>query len=544
MQMKEKILYITPHLSTGGLPQYLLKKIETFKESFDIFCIEWSNISGDAFVVQRNKVISILSSNFYSLTENKNDCLELIRNIKPDIIHFEEVPETFIDASILEKIYTADRSYKIVVTTHSSLTRPDSIKYTADRFVLVSEWSVDIFRKYFGNTIDIKTWEYPIEIKTPNKKESREKLGFEEDYKHVLNIGLFTPGKNQKELVELARKLENYPIKFHFVGNQAMNFSDYWSPIMNDLPNNCVIHGEKSNIDDYLSASDLFYFTSNHELNPLVVKESLSFQLPTFIKNLHTYKNCYDGKVDYITENQEENINNVLKKLFNIEDSVSIVIAHTNNEWRKSLLKNCLNSLKTKVILITNYPVDEETQLLTDYYLYDKNNPILLKEDYEKFGVSYNYIQFLPNGESKVTSFDYEHSYAVYCLIKSGLEMAKKIGYSKVHVINYDYEIGFKTISENSNILDVKDIVIYEYNWEYNSSYCSGFFSSKIDAILPFFLQYESKSDFYKKFSIFENKITDYINKNIEIREIKKFNDLSVNNKVNQEGQLNIAKKL
>ena len=27
----KKVLYITPHLSTGGLPQYLLKKIETFK---------------------------------------------------------------------------------------------------------------------------------------------------------------------------------------------------------------------------------------------------------------------------------------------------------------------------------------------------------------------------------------------------------------------------------------------------------------------------------------------------------------------------------
>jgi hypothetical protein len=541
--MKQKILYITPHLSTGGLPQYLLKKIETFKDEFEIHCIEWSNISGDAFVVQRNKIVNLLSNNFFSLPENKSVCLDLISLINPDFIHFEEVPETFIDESILEKIYTVDRNYKILVSTHSSTTKPESIKFTADKFILVSEWSMDIFKGYFGDSIDLDIWEYPIEIKNPNKLEFKKKLGFEEGYKHILNVGLFTPGKNQVELIELARQLQDYPIKFHFVGNQAINFSDYWSPLMENLPKNCIIHGEKSNIDEYFAAADLFYFTSNFELNPLVVKEALSFQLPTFIKNLHTYKNCYNGLVEYISTNQSENKERIINKFFNMNDSISVVISHPNNDWRKKLLKNCLQSLKTKVILSTNYTVDEETQSLTDYHIYDKTNPLLFKEEFEKYGVVYNYIQYLPNGESILIPFEYEHSYAVYCLIKSGIEMAKKLGYTKVHVINYDYEIGINTISENSNILNQKDIVVYQYNEEYHGSFCSGYFSAKIDSITPFFNQHNDKSSFYSNFSIFENRITNYINNNIENKEVKLFNDLSKLDKVNQEGLLQFSKK-
>jgi hypothetical protein len=32
----EKLLYVAPHLSTGGLPQYLTKKIELLKNDFEI----------------------------------------------------------------------------------------------------------------------------------------------------------------------------------------------------------------------------------------------------------------------------------------------------------------------------------------------------------------------------------------------------------------------------------------------------------------------------------------------------------------------------
>lgn len=309
----KKLLFIVPHLSTGGMPQFVLKQIEILKEEYDISLIEWENITGGVYVVQRNAVEGILGSKFHSLSENKTELLSLLSDIEPDIIHFHEIPETFVNTGILNKIYSEDRNYHIVVTTHSSLTDPSTIKYTADRYILVSEWSKDVFDKFFNGEIECQIWEYPIEKYEYDKDSAKDELGWDKDFKHILNVGLFTRGKNQGELFELAKEFENEKVMFHFVGNQAINFKEYWGPLMESIPKNCVIHGERHDVDKFYKAADLFYFTSNFELSPLAVKEALSYNLPTFIKKLHTYKNMYDEKVTYIVGEKSENKKNILR---------------------------------------------------------------------------------------------------------------------------------------------------------------------------------------------------------------------------------------
>ena len=92
----KKIIFITPHLSTGGLPQYLLKKIEHFLPEFDIYCIEYSNIAPD-YVVQKNKIKEILGDKLITLGEDKTQLTQVLMMIEPDVVHFEEIPEQFID---------------------------------------------------------------------------------------------------------------------------------------------------------------------------------------------------------------------------------------------------------------------------------------------------------------------------------------------------------------------------------------------------------------------------------------------------------------
>ena len=311
--MKKKLLFIAPHLSTGGMPQFVLKQIEILKEEYDISLIEWENVTGGVFVVQRNAIENLLGNKFYSISQNKTESLSIISDIKPDIIHFHEMPETFVGRGILDEIYSNDREYHIVVTTHSSLTDPSSARYTADRYVLVSDWSKDSFDAHFKGEIDCEVWEYPIDLYEYDKESAKDELGWDKNYKHVLNVGLFTRGKNQGELFEMAKELENEKVMFHFVGNQAVNFKDYWGPLMESIPNNCIIHGERNDVAKFYKAADVFYFTSNFELSPLAVKEALSYGLPTFIKKLHTYKDMYDEKVIYIVGDKSENKKNILR---------------------------------------------------------------------------------------------------------------------------------------------------------------------------------------------------------------------------------------
>lgn len=311
----KKILYVSPHLSTGGLPQYLCKKIEHFNSDYDIWCIEYSNYS-DEYVVQKDKIREILGDKLITLAGEKSAIIEIISDLSPDIIHFEEIPETFIDGFILDNIYSSERDYKILVTTHSSNTDPRHLLYLADKFILVSEWSLSVFKNSLGDSIPLDIWEYPIQKRNEIDKDFfKNKLEFDDDYVHILNVGLFTPGKNQGEIFNLAKKLKDYKIKFHFVGNLAQNFESYWGPLLREKPDNCIIHGEKSNVDDFYQACDAFYFSSNFELNPLVIKEALSFQLPVFAKKLHTYLNTYDENVNYIIGDVEVDSQLLVSKL-------------------------------------------------------------------------------------------------------------------------------------------------------------------------------------------------------------------------------------
>ena len=75
----QKLLYVAPHLSTGGLPQYLTKKIELLKNDFDIYLVEWVDCTGGVLVVTRNKITSLVApEKFYTLNDNKQQLIEII----------------------------------------------------------------------------------------------------------------------------------------------------------------------------------------------------------------------------------------------------------------------------------------------------------------------------------------------------------------------------------------------------------------------------------------------------------------------------------
>jgi hypothetical protein len=136
-----KILFIAPHLSTGGCPQYLLKKITELNDSNDVYCIEYDDITGGVLVVQRNQIKEILGSKLITLNNDKKELITHINNINPDVIHFEELPETFLASNFLEKIYSKDRKYKIIETTHDS-SFPTTIKqFLPDSYFFVSAYN-------------------------------------------------------------------------------------------------------------------------------------------------------------------------------------------------------------------------------------------------------------------------------------------------------------------------------------------------------------------------------------------------------------------
>ena len=463
--MKKKLLIITPHTSTGGAPQCSVKKVELLKNDFEIKVVEYSFLAYQ-FVVQRNRIIDLVGlDNFHSLSADKSGMLKkIIEEFRPDVISMEEFPEMFMDKAIADWIYHSERSYKIFETTHDSSFNPKNKIYTPDEFVFVSAYNSLMYKEL---EIPTSVVEYPIDYIERNKKEARETLGLEHDYKHVVIIGLFTPRKNQKYSFELAERLSDYKIKFHFIGNQAENFAFYWKPLMDKKPENCIIWGERSDTETFLQAADLFLFTSkgdkgNKELNPLVIKEAAKYQdLPKLMYNLDVYLNKYNTSKDFsfLSGDLSEDINKVISltspiNLYGSNDELIIIGTYPNLKSRVQLTKDTIKSLKPigrDILLISHLPADIDTQKLVEHYIYDKYNPLTHHSYYTRFFRTTDeyHAEININGLK-----DSNQSLCVYTNLITSAKYAKQMGYKRFFYTTYDV------------IIDERDIPTIENSFE------------------------------------------------------------------------------
>ena len=321
MKKKKKVLHIMPHASTGGLPQYVYIEIEKTYKLYDTYVVEWDDIA-PIYTVQKDLIKQLLPSNhFYSWPQGTNaskkskELIDIIYSLNPDVVHIEEFPELFLPVPLTQQIYSPDRTYTIIESSHSSGFNPSDKKFLPDAFTFPASIQEERFRYHRIPTTII---EYPIEDhKRPDRTEALKELKLNPKYKHVINVGLFTPGKNQGGAFNIARKLKGNKIQFHFIGNQAMNFKDYWEPLMVNKPENCIVHGERNDVDKWYGACDLLLFPSTAELNPLVPREALSWNMPILMYNLPIYKNAYDleDNIDFLTDNIDTNCQKVLMKL-------------------------------------------------------------------------------------------------------------------------------------------------------------------------------------------------------------------------------------
>lgn len=337
MDNKKKLLLFTPHLSTGGLPQVLVNKISLLKDEYNILVVEHHNHAW-LFNVQRNRIIDLLGQEkLITLREEDREShfMEILNHFNPDTIYFEEFPEYFLEDNITSKIYVSNRNYTIIETTHDSSFPVTTKRWFPDKFIFVSPFNAFRYSVY---DIPYEIVEYPVDFKDRDQNYYKEKLGLEPDWLHVVNVGLFTPRKNQAYIFDMAKKLKGKKIKFHFIGNQAGNFQDYWEPLMKDKPDNCVVWGERNDVYDFLQASDLFFFASkgdknNKELNPIAIKEALEFKIPMLMYNLDVYCGKYDmyDNIHYLTGDLTKDTNKLLE-IFNMESMDGLLHLSFNNE--------------------------------------------------------------------------------------------------------------------------------------------------------------------------------------------------------------------
>jgi glycosyltransferase involved in cell wall biosynthesis len=91
---------------------------------------------------------------------------------------------------------------------------------------------------------------------------------------------------------------------------------------MKSKPDNCIIWGERDDVDSFYSSMDLFYFASKGdrkvaEANPLVIREALSWGMKVLMYNMESYCGQYDNNpnIEFLEDDMDKNIVKIVNVL-------------------------------------------------------------------------------------------------------------------------------------------------------------------------------------------------------------------------------------
>ena len=319
-----KIVYITPHLSTGGMPEYLRKKVELLHKDNEIWVFEM--VYEKQYTTIREKIEGMIGSRLVSLNQNYKKLFTQLQKISPDIIHFEETSDHFLPHSLLDKIYSPTRTWKIFETLHDSSIDHREKKYLPDKMLVVSLWQV---KNFLPLGIPIEIIEHEITPGERNRELGMKTLGLDPEKKHVLQVGLFSNRKNQRFTFSLARLMPD--VQFHFVGALPDNYRDHWQDLVDNKPPNCVIWKERSDVHTFYSCMDAVIFPSegrygDTETNPLAIKEAIVWDIPLFLRNIPVYMNGYQesSKLKWMAQDLEEN-SKILYSMLNLINNYTLI---------------------------------------------------------------------------------------------------------------------------------------------------------------------------------------------------------------------------
>jgi hypothetical protein len=158
------------------------------------------------------------------------------------------------------------------------------------------------------------------------------------------------------------------------------------------------------------------------------------------------------------------------------------VLTHADTDDKKDLLKRCLTEIKKqgfKTMVSSHiHDVTEDMHDLIDYLIYDKDNPVIMKDEFSKYNSFLQYTYSHPAFALRYI-MKYNHGYAAITLMKNASKLAELYKYEKIHFVNYDYILTDpKVLIEHSTALGDNDVVSYMWGGK-KESISTGFFSTK-----------------------------------------------------------------
>jgi autotransporter strand-loop-strand O-heptosyltransferase len=188
------------------------------------------------------------------------------------------------------------------------------------------------------------------------------------------------------------------------------------------------------------------------------------------------------------------------------EDDIFIIDCWTDTQSKENDLIGLIKILREfniPILLTGHYAIKPEIQSMVDYYLFDRDNPLLMESEFEQYGVNSGRWTDMGNWRTENKNA-FHHDYAIWTTMKNSFNFAKFLGKKHIHFFEYDnlpdpiqYRQAFLEYSRNH------DAVLYEYNEgssvdTHFAEYCATFiFSIKTDIAIQVIDKVKSKWEYF-----------------------------------------------
>ena len=203
----------------------------------------------------------------------------------------------------------------------------------------------------------------------------------------------------------------------------------------------------------------------------------------------------------------------------NKDKGLVVVLSHADTIDKKEILIECISTIKKQgydVLVSSHIEVSKDINDMVEYVVYDKENPLIMYDEYLN-NPSVVYVWMSLPGYEQNYPIKFNHAYAVMKLIQNGSAIAEINGYKNVYFVNYDYVLNDENILiRHSDLLKENDIV--SYNWmgygsTHTNNISSGFFSVNNSSFYDLIKNIKSKEDYCRYGSpVFEEFLYDYVN--------------------------------
>jgi len=203
-----------------------------------------------------------------------------------------------------------------------------------------------------------------------------------------------------------------------------------------------------------------------------------------------------------------DRINKIRSKLYPADffnynrDELVIIPCYCDTIEKKQMLIECIESIKKcdkKILLTSHYPIDDNIKNMVDYSIYDGDNQVLHSKDYLDYDVTFFFWIHYQNYKL-IQSYPYNHSFAVWTLMRNGFAFANVLGYKNAHVVDYDCTIGDKKYFDDVNgLLEKNEGVFFKFNQDIQdneANYLSILFSLNVEKGLQVFNKWKTLKEY------------------------------------------------